>query len=80
MKILKKGGGSREKGGGGNEIYAPCACGVYSELCVSDFMEKKTRMVSMSWQMKPLILGRYMEILTLEMSIRSRLHKTFGQK
>jgi hypothetical protein len=25
MKILKK-GGSREKGGGGNEIYAPCAC------------------------------------------------------
>jgi hypothetical protein len=26
MKILKK-GGSREKGGGGNEIYAPCACG-----------------------------------------------------
>ena len=26
MKILKK-GGSREKGGGGNEIHAPCACG-----------------------------------------------------
>jgi hypothetical protein len=26
MKILKKGGGSREKGGGGNEIHAPCAC------------------------------------------------------
>ena len=25
MKILKK-GGSREKGGGGNEIHAPCAC------------------------------------------------------
>jgi hypothetical protein len=49
--------------------------GVYSELCVSDFMEKKTRMVSMSWQMKPLILGRNMEILTLEMSIRSRLLK-----
>ena len=23
----KKGGGSREKGGGGNEIHAPCACG-----------------------------------------------------
>ena len=23
MKILKKGGGSREKGGGGNEIHAP---------------------------------------------------------
>jgi hypothetical protein len=22
----KKGGGSREKGGGGNVIYAPCAC------------------------------------------------------
>ncbi len=36
MKILKKEwfiwkfwkkGGSREKGGGGNEIHAPCACG-----------------------------------------------------
>ena len=27
MKILKKGGGSREKGGGENEIHAPCACG-----------------------------------------------------
>jgi hypothetical protein len=26
MKILKK-GGSREKGGGGNEIHAPWACG-----------------------------------------------------
>jgi hypothetical protein len=26
MKILKKGGGSREKGGGGNEIHAPCTC------------------------------------------------------
>jgi hypothetical protein len=25
MKILKK-GGSREKGGGGSEIHAPCAC------------------------------------------------------
>ena len=25
-KILKKRGGSREKGGGGNEIHAPCAC------------------------------------------------------
>jgi hypothetical protein len=24
---LKKGGGSREKGGGGNEIHVPCACG-----------------------------------------------------
>jgi hypothetical protein len=22
----KRGGGSREKGGGGNEIHAPCAC------------------------------------------------------
>ena len=29
MKILKK-GGSREKGGGGNEIHAPCACGQYN--------------------------------------------------
>ena len=27
MKILKK-EGSREKGEGGNEIYAPCACGL----------------------------------------------------
>ena len=26
MKILKKRWGSREKGGGGNEIHAPCAC------------------------------------------------------
>jgi hypothetical protein len=26
MKILKKRGSSREKGGGGNEIHAPCAC------------------------------------------------------
>jgi hypothetical protein len=26
MKILKRGSGSREKGGGGNEIHAPCAC------------------------------------------------------
>ena len=26
MKIFKK-GGRREKGGGGNEIHAPCACG-----------------------------------------------------
>jgi hypothetical protein len=25
-KFWKKGGGSREKGGGGNEIHAPCAC------------------------------------------------------
>ena len=31
MKILKKEGGSREKGGGGNEIHAPCACGFH--LC-----------------------------------------------
>ena len=23
---FEKGGGSREKGGGGNEIHAPCAC------------------------------------------------------
>jgi hypothetical protein len=27
MKILKRGGGIREKGGGGKEIHAPCACG-----------------------------------------------------
>jgi hypothetical protein len=25
--IYRKKGGSREKGGGGNEIHAPCACG-----------------------------------------------------
>ena len=32
MKILKKkGGGSREKGGG-NEIHAPCACGQKKQL------------------------------------------------
>ena len=30
MKILKK-VGSREKGGRGNEIHAPCACG-YDDL------------------------------------------------
>ena len=32
MKILKKGGGagSREKGGGGNEIHAPCVCGCWN--------------------------------------------------
>jgi hypothetical protein len=27
--LLLKKGGSREKGGGGNEIYAPCACDIY---------------------------------------------------
>ena len=31
MKILKK-GGNREKGGGGNEIHAPCACGAHQKL------------------------------------------------
>ena len=31
MKILKK-GGSRENGGGGNEIHAPCACVNYSKF------------------------------------------------
>ena len=35
MKILKKRGGSREKGGGGNEIHAPCACGNEAEEAVS---------------------------------------------
>ena len=29
MKILKKRGDSREKWGGGNEIHAPCPCGLY---------------------------------------------------
>ena len=33
MKILKK-GGSREKGGGGNEIHAPCAYDFFS-MCLS---------------------------------------------
>ena len=33
MKILKK-GGSREKGEGGNEIHAPCAC-VTARKCKS---------------------------------------------
>jgi hypothetical protein len=27
MEILKKGGVVEKKGGGGNEIHAPCACG-----------------------------------------------------
>ena len=27
----KRGGGSREKGGGGNEIHAPCACAFYKK-------------------------------------------------
>jgi hypothetical protein len=31
MKILKKGRGSREKGGGGNEIHAPCACDFFPD-------------------------------------------------
>ena len=41
MKILKRGRGSREKGGGGNEIHAPCACGVYSELYVYQTLWKR---------------------------------------
>jgi hypothetical protein len=28
---VKKKGGSREKGGGGNEIHAPCACEFYMQ-------------------------------------------------
>jgi hypothetical protein len=35
MKILKKRGGSREKGGGGNEIHAPCACGRHMQFDVN---------------------------------------------
>ena len=35
MKILKK-GGSREKGEGGNEIHAPCACGPNSQPPVKE--------------------------------------------
>jgi hypothetical protein len=34
MKILKKGGGSREKGGGGSEIHAPCACDLKARVWV----------------------------------------------
>ena len=35
-KFWKKGGGSREKGGGGNEIHAPCACDMNRKiLCIS---------------------------------------------
>ena len=34
MKILKK-GGSREKGGGGNEIHAPCACGLDNTMLIN---------------------------------------------
>ena len=33
-------------------------------------MEKKVRIVTMRWQ----IMGRYMEILTLKMSVGARLH------
>jgi hypothetical protein len=29
---FEKRGGSREKGGGGNEIHAPCACGIVSKF------------------------------------------------
>ena len=51
MKILKrndvyenfeKRGGSREKGGGGNEIHAPRACALYSKIkltCVTETIE-----------------------------------------
>jgi hypothetical protein len=43
MKILKKGGGdSREKGEGGNEIYAPCACGNRNKKSVDIQPGKKT--------------------------------------
>ena len=43
MKILKK-GGSREKGGGGNEIHAPFACAQYKlqkKLLVRPFASKR---------------------------------------
>jgi hypothetical protein len=33
MKILKR-GGSREKGEGGNEIHAPCACDKKEFICI----------------------------------------------
>jgi hypothetical protein len=45
MKILKK-GGSREKGGGGKEIYAPCACGR------AGFILKLTNLYHSRWKCK----------------------------
>jgi hypothetical protein len=39
MKILKK-GGSREKGGGGNEIHVPCACEVWLKSVFFVFLIK----------------------------------------
>ena len=53
MKILKKrGGGSREKGGGGNEIHAPCACGFYidSLFCRRGAHYKQEQCVSLFFQ------------------------------
>jgi hypothetical protein len=35
MKILKKKGGSREKGVGGNEIHARCACAIKYHIALS---------------------------------------------
>jgi hypothetical protein len=31
--VVERGGGSREKGEGGNEIHAPCACGYDIHFC-----------------------------------------------
>jgi hypothetical protein len=41
-KFWKKGGDSREKGDGGNEIYAPCACGNRYKKSVDIQPGKKT--------------------------------------
>ena len=32
---FEKRGGSREKGGGGNEIHAPCACGIVQQFLLT---------------------------------------------
>ena len=47
MKILKKGGGSRENGGGGNEIHAPCTC-VYGRGIDTFFEAISIRRTAMS--------------------------------
>ena len=44
-KFWKKGGGSREKGGGGNEIHAPCACGINDSKFVSIHDEEGGKLI-----------------------------------
>ena len=45
MKILKK-GGSREKGGGGNEIHAPCTCDTVLRCTNKDWLARNQVNVS----------------------------------